>query len=61
MRTLAALFQLLRLALITRGNFRGKYWSWRMHTALGPNHGKTRGELIAAALEYGRWIARLRK
>jgi hypothetical protein len=61
--TLGGLYELARMACITRANFSGKYWTWRWQTALGPQgmHGPIRGsERRRAMLEYARWVWRLR-
>ncbi|HLP82720.1 MAG TPA: hypothetical protein VK157_00075 [Phycisphaerales bacterium] len=59
--TLWALYELARLYVITGGKLKGAYWTWRWQTALGDNHGKSRRELVQAMLEYGRWVARMRR
>jgi hypothetical protein len=56
-----AVYELARLYVITGGKLKGAYWTWRWQTALGENHGKSRWELARAALEYGRWVARMRR
>jgi hypothetical protein len=57
-----ALYELARLALITRCNFKGKYWTWRWHTAIGPDSSRiSRAEKLRAMLHYGRWVARMRR
>ncbi len=60
--TLRGIYELARLAVLSGFRMKGAYWTWRKHTALGP------GGLDAvspaaqrhAALEYGRWIARMK-
>ena len=59
--TIGALFQLLRLGLITGFRFRAPYWSWRLHTAFGRGYPLRRRELFASILEYGRWVHRMRR
>lgn len=59
--TLGALYQLLRLAILTRFRFRGPYWSWRLHTAFGRGYPATRRELVGSVLEYGRWVHRMKR
>ncbi len=54
------LCQLLRLGIITRFRFRGPYWQWRLHTAFGRGVPETRGEMVRALVEYGRWVHRTR-
>ncbi|MDX2118027.1 MAG: hypothetical protein SFY96_07590 [Planctomycetota bacterium] len=58
--TLGGLWELLRLAWISRFRFRGAYWQWRMHTAFG--RGKPPlPELIESVIDYGRWVYRTRR
>ncbi len=59
--TLGALWQLFRLAWITRFRFQGPYWQWRLHTAFGRGYPQRRTELFKAVLEYGRWVHRTRR
>ncbi|GMV26452.1 MAG: hypothetical protein AMXMBFR58_24830 [Phycisphaerae bacterium] len=58
--TAGGLWELGRLAVITRLRFKGPYWNWRMHTAFGRGM-PGRGETIRAVLAYGRWIYRMRR
>lgn len=55
------LLELLRLGWITRFRLRGRYWTWRMHTALGDGPRPGRGEMIFMAIEYAAWARRMRK
>ncbi len=57
---LGGLYQLLRLGVITRFRFNGPYWEWRNHTAFGRGTPGSRRELIAAVIEYGVWMHRMR-
>lgn len=59
--TLGGLYQLARLAVISRFRFRGPYWSWRLHTAFGRGTPASRWELVCAVLAYGRWMHRMRR
>lgn len=62
--TLGGLYELARMAWITRANFSGKYWTWRWQTALGPmgKHAQvSSGERRSAMLEYARWVWRMRR
>jgi hypothetical protein len=59
--TLGGLYELARLAFISRFRFRGPYWSWRMHTAFGRGYPSSRWELFRAVLAYGRWMRRMRR
>ncbi|MHC4809181.1 MAG: hypothetical protein ACYTEV_02295 [Planctomycetota bacterium] len=61
--TLGGLWELLRLGWITRFRFGGSYWRWRLETAFGadPARRPPRRQLIHAALEYGRWVHRMRR
>jgi hypothetical protein len=58
---LAGVWQLLRLAALSRFRFKGAYWTWRMQTAFGRGMPATRRQLIDSILEYGRWVARMRR
>jgi len=58
--TLGGLYELARLAVISRFRFRGAYWTWRMHTAFG--RGKPPlPQLLSSVLDYGRWAYRTRR
>lgn len=57
----AGLWQLARLLALSRGRLRGKYWRWRQETAFGRGMPAGRRESLKATLDYGRWIARVRK
>lgn len=59
--TLGGVYELLRLAAITRFRFRGRYWRWRFETAFGRGLPASRGELIRRVLSYGRWMHRMRR
>lgn len=59
--TLGGLYELARLAALTRFRFRGDYWSWRLHTAFGRGYPRSRWELARSVLAYGRWMFRLRR
>lgn len=61
--TLGGLWELFRLGWITRFRFRGPYWQWRLETALGrdPESRPPRRQTIHAALEYARWVFRMRR
>ena len=56
-----ALYELLRLGVITRFNFRGPYWSWLMNTAFGRGMPASRWETICSILDYGRWVRHMRR
>jgi hypothetical protein len=64
-----ALYELARLAVVSRFRFRGAYWSWRLHTAFGRGYpkGRTagrwgeRGAIVHSVLDYGRWVYRMRR
>lgn len=58
--TLGGLYELARLAWISRFNMRGAYWRWRWETAFG-NGEPSRRERIHAALAYARWVRRMRR
>jgi hypothetical protein len=72
--TVGGVYELARLAVISRFRFGGEYWRWRMQTAFGPTgrpppppaeHGRysgTRGSHGArAVLDYARWVRRMRR
>lgn len=61
LETLRALVELLRLACVTRFRFRSSYWQWRMHTAFGRGWPESRRQRLHALVDYGRWIARMRR
>ncbi len=61
MGTIGGIYELIRLALITRLRFRGAYWQWRMHTAFGRGYPASRLELVRSVLAYGRWVRRMRR
>ncbi len=63
MLTLRALYELARLAVITRFRMKGAYWQWRTTTALGPEGlaALPAVERRRAVLEYGKWVARMRR
>lgn len=59
--TLGGLYQLLRLAIVSRFRLRGAYWSWRTQTAFG--RGWPHGRLARwhAIMDYARWVHRMRR
>ncbi|MBL8764185.1 MAG: hypothetical protein JNM07_07940 [Phycisphaerae bacterium] len=62
--TVGGLYQLARLGVVTRFDFRGAYWEWRLHTAFGSGaRGMPAGRmaLARAVLDYGRWAHRMRR
>ncbi|MGE3107113.1 MAG: hypothetical protein AB7G11_05165 [Phycisphaerales bacterium] len=59
--TVGGVFELVRLGFITRFEFKGPYWSWRLHTAFGKGYPATRRELVRSVLEYGRWVRKMRR
>ena len=58
--TLGGLWQLFRLAFMSKFRFRGAYWKWRTHTAFGRGYPSLM-ELFRGVLEYGRWMHRMRR
>jgi hypothetical protein len=54
------LYQLARLGVLTRFNFKSPYWQWRMHTAFARGM-PPRAELVRATLKYGMWMHRMRR
>ena len=63
LHTLDAAWQLTRLAVVTRGRLRGRYWHWRMETAFGTDVTRMppRLERLRAVLRYGHWVGRMRR
>ena len=61
--TLDALWQLLRLAVITRGKLGGRYWHWRRETAFGNDVSRmpSRVDRMRATLRFGHWVGRMRR
>jgi len=59
--TVGGLYELLRLAVITRFRFRGRYWRWRFETAFGRGLPRSKRELLRRTLDYGRWAHRMRR
>ncbi len=59
--TIGGLYQLARLAVITRFRFKGPYWRWRMETAFGRGYPASRRETVRAVLAYARWMHRMRR
>jgi len=41
--------------------FGGRYWRWRMETAMGPGRGPGPRSRLRAALAYGLWVDRMRR
>jgi len=58
---LGGLYELARLAAISRFRFRGDYWTWRLYTAFGRGLPDSRAELVRAVLAYGIWAHRMRR
>lgn len=58
---IGAIYELGRLAVISRFRFGGAYWRWRLETAFGQGYPASRWELIKAVLAYGRWAHRMRR
>lgn len=59
--TFGGLYELARLAVLSRFRFRGDYWTWRLHTAFGRGYPASRLELVRSILAYGRWVFRMRR
>lgn len=60
LETLGGLWALFRLGVQTRFRFNGRYWRWRHETAFG-NGEPDPAAKRHAALDYGRWVHRMRK
>ncbi|MBS0195358.1 MAG: hypothetical protein JSR77_01235 [Planctomycetes bacterium] len=58
---IGALYELARLAVLSRFRLRGAYWQWRMHTAFGRGMPASRWVLVRSILEYGRWVRVMRR
>lgn len=56
-----AVYELLRLGVVSRGRLRGSYWTWRLHTAFGRGYPATKTETLKSILDYGRWVYRMRR
>jgi hypothetical protein len=61
MEALTGIYELARLGVTTGFRFRGRYWTWRLHTAFGRGYPASRLELISSVLAYGRWVHRMRR
>ena len=61
--TLDAIWQLTRLAVVTRGRVGGRYWHWRRETAFGtdPSRMPPPIERLRAMLRFGHWVGRMRR
>jgi hypothetical protein len=59
--TIGGLYELARLAVISRFNLRGPYWTWRLHTAFGRGFPGSRWEMARAVMDYARWVHRMRR
>lgn len=59
--TVGGCYELARLAVISGFRFRGRYWTWRLHTAFGRGVPASKGELVRSVLAYGRWMWRTRR
>lgn len=57
----AGILELARLGWITKFRLKGRYWTWRMHTALGEGAKPPRSEMIGMVLEYAAWARRMRR
>lgn len=55
--------ELVRLAARSRFRMGGPYWRWRLETAFGTDRRRwpPRRQRLLAALEYGRWVRRMRR
>lgn len=57
---IGGLYELARLAVMSRFRFGGAYWTWRLYTAFGKGY-PSRSELVRGVLAYGRWAYRTRR
>ncbi len=62
-QTVDALWQLARLAVLSRFQLRGAYWKWRADTAFGTDLKRmpSRAARLKAVLEYGAWVGQMRR
>lgn len=58
--TLGGLYELIRLAALSRFRLRGPYWRWRLHTAFG-SEPPPATQRLRAILAYARWVRRMRR
>lgn len=56
-----AVYELIRLGVITRFRFNGPYWQWRLHTAFGREMPASKAELYRSIWDYARWVHRMRR
>ena len=56
-----AIYELLRLGVLSRFRMRSPYWTWRMQTAFGRGMPGSKRELIRGVLGYGLWAGRMRQ
>jgi hypothetical protein len=61
LENIGALYELARLAALSKCRLRGPYWKWRLHTAFGRGYPASKAELVSSVLAYGRWVRRMRK
>jgi hypothetical protein len=63
LHTLDAIWQLARLAVVTRGRLRGRYWHWRFETAFGTDATRmpSRWRRMQAMLRFGHWVGQMRR
>lgn len=61
--TIGGVYELLLLAVKTRGRLRGRYWMWRYETAFGTDEARMppRRGRFRAILDYGRWVYRTKR
>jgi len=59
--TIGGVYELARLALLTRFRFRCDYWRWRFQTAFGRGLPASRIELANRMMRYARWTHRMRR
>ncbi len=62
-KTVDALWQLARLAVLSNFKLRGAYWKWRAETAFGTNAKRmpSRAARLRAVLQYGAWVGQMRR
>ena len=59
--SVGGVYELLRLMVITRFRFRGRYWRWRHETAFGRGMPKSRREFFKRGFDYARWAHQIRR
>ena len=61
--TIGGVWELGRIAAVSRFRMRGGYWRWRDETAFGSDPSARPGAVARwrAVLDYGRWVYRMKR